>query len=336
MLQFRSQQEGSLEIALDTILDIQRLKKYFFIDRGYFKEKLVNKAVDDVSFSVRNGEFFGLVGESGCGKSTLANVMLRLIEPTSGKITFEGEDILQMGHQNLKEIRRNIQVVFQDPYSSLNPRMKVLDIIGRGLEVHNLAVSKEDKKNQVVHWLERVGLGAEYLDRYIHEFSGGQQQRIAIARALCIHPKFLILDEPTSALDVSIQAQICNLLKDLKSSLSMTYLFISHNLAVVRYICDRIGVMYRGKMVEIGSKDEIFKSAMHPYTEALLSANLDIEGNAKDRIILPGFLLSAVNLPKGCRFHPRCFRKEADCEREEPSLVSVGPDHHVACFHPSS
>jgi len=159
MLQFRSQQEGSLEIALDTILDIQRLKKYFFIDQGYFKEKLINKAVDDVSFSVRNGEFFGLVGESGCGKSTLANVMLRLIEPTSGKITFEGEDILQMGHQNLKEIRRNIQVVFQDPYSSLNPRMKVLDIIGRGLEVHNLAVSKEDKKNQVVHWLERVGLG---------------------------------------------------------------------------------------------------------------------------------------------------------------------------------
>ena len=228
-----------------------------------------------------------------------------------------------------------MQVVFQDPYSSLNPRMKVLDIVGRGLEVHNLAASKEDKRDQVVHWLERVGLSAEVLERYIHEFSGGQQQRIAIARALCIHPTFLILDEPTSALDVSIQAQICNLLKDLKSSLSITYLFISHNLAVVRYISDRIGVMYRGRIVEIGTKEEIFDSPKHPYTDALLSANLGIEANGKNRIILPGFLQSAVNLPKGCRFHPRCFRKESDCEREEPSLVPAGPDHEVACFHPA-
>jgi oligopeptide/dipeptide ABC transporter ATP-binding protein len=321
--------------ALGIALEIQKLRKYFFIDQGYFRDNLTNKAVDDVSLGVRTGEFFGLVGESGCGKSTLANVLLRLIEPTSGRITFDGDDLLSAAGAALKEIRRKMQVVFQDPYSSLNPRMKVLDIVGRGLEVHHLAASAEDKKNQVVHWLERVGLGAEVLERYIHEFSGGQQQRIAIARALCIHPTFLILDEPTSALDVSIQAQICNLLKDLKSSLSITYLFISHNLAVVRYISDRIGVMYRGRMVEIGTKNEIFNSPRHPYTEALLSANLGIEADGKHRIILPGFVQSAINLPKGCRFHPRCFRKQSDCEREEPSLAPAGPDHQVACFHPS-
>jgi oligopeptide/dipeptide ABC transporter ATP-binding protein len=320
---------------LDFALDIQKLKKYFVIDQGYFKDKLTNKAVDDVSLGVRTGEFFGLVGESGCGKSTLANVLLRLIEPTSGRVTFDGEDLLSATGQRLKEIRRKMQVVFQDPYSSLNPRMNVLDIVGRGLDVHNLAASAEDRRGQVVHWLERVGLGAEVLERYIHEFSGGQQQRIAIARALCIHPAFLILDEPTSALDVSIQAQICNLLKDIKSSLSITYLFISHNLAVVRYISDRIGVMYRGRMVEIGTKEEIFNSPRHPYTEALLSANLGIEANGKNRIILPGFVQSAVNLPKGCRFHPRCFRKQSDCEREEPVLAPAGPDHQVACLHPA-
>jgi oligopeptide/dipeptide ABC transporter ATP-binding protein len=259
-------------------------------------------------------------------------LILRLMDPTSGNIVFSGKNISTLGQNDLRPIRRNMQVVFQDPYSSLNPRMKVFDIVGRGLEIYDMAGTQEDKKELVVQWLKRVGLGFEHVDRYIHEFSGGQLQRIAIARALCINPKFVILDEPTSALDVSIQAQICNLLKELKDSLSLTFLFISHNLAVIRYLSDWIGVMYLGKLVEIGPKDEIFSAPRHPYTEALFSASLDLESDSANRIILGGSVGSAIGLPKGCRFYPRCHKRKSACADAEPSLVSVGPGHHVACF----
>ena len=321
---------------MEKILEVEDLKKYFPILRGVFKKKLVNRAVDGVSFEVGKEEMLGLVGESGCGKSTVAGLILRLTEPTSGCIRFEGKDILPMGEGDLRSIRRKMQVVFQDPYASLNPRMKVLDIVGRGLQIHGLVNSEEDKKAQVVAWLERVGLGAEHLERYIHEFSGGQLQRIAIARALCIRPTFVILDEPTSSLDVSIQAQICNLLNELKESFSLTLLFISHNLAVVRYLSDRIGVMYLGKIVEIGPKEEIFSFPRHPYTQALFSAHLDPDEEPKNRILLKGRVRSAVDLPEGCRFGPRCFKKGAMCAEQEPSLASMGPEHQVACFYPSS
>jgi oligopeptide/dipeptide ABC transporter ATP-binding protein len=319
---------------LENILEIENLKKHFAVRQGILKKTLLNRAVDGVTFSVRNDEMLALVGESGCGKSTLGKLILRLIEATSGKIRFDGQDITDMSQSDLRPIRKNIQVVFQDPYSSLNPRMRVLDIIGRGLEIHHLVDSRSDKEALVVEWLERVGLGSEHLDRYVHEFSGGQLQRIAIAKGLCVHPKFVILDEPTSALDVSIQAQICNLLRELKSSLSLTLLFISHNLAVVRYLSHRIAVMYLGKIVEMGSKDELFSFPKHPYTEALFSASLDLESHSKKRIILPGNVRSAIDLPKGCRFHPRCFRKISICEKDEPPLVSVGEsEHYVACFN---
>ena len=319
-------------LVQEDILKIENLKKHFVISGGYFRKKLLNKAVDGVSFNVRNEQMFGLVGESGCGKSTIARLILRLMDPTSGKIVFAGKDISTLGQNDLRPIRRNMQVVFQDPYSSLNPRMKVFDIVGRGLEIYNMTNTEEQKKALVLEWLTRVGLGSEHVDRYIHEFSGGQLQRIAIARALCISPKFVILDEPTSALDVSIQAQICNLLKDLKESLSLTFLFISHNLAVIRYLSDWIGVMYLGKLVETGPKDEIFSAPRHPYTEALFSASLDLESDSADRIILGGSIGSAIDLPKGCRFYPRCFRRKSACADAEPPLVPVGPKHHVACF----
>jgi peptide/nickel transport system ATP-binding protein len=314
------------------ILKIENLKKHFVINRGYFRKKRVNKAVDGVSLSVKYEQMFGLVGESGCGKSTVARLILRLMEPTSGKIAFGGKDISRLDQKNLRPIRRDMQVVFQDPYSSLNPRMRVLDIVGRGLEIYNVVRTEEEKKALVVKWLGRVGLGSEHVDRYIHEFSGGQLQRIAIARALCINPRFIILDEPTSALDVSIQAQICNLLKELKASFSLTFLFISHNLAVIRYLSDWIGVMYLGKLVETGPKEEIFSAPRHPYTKALFSASLDLESQFSNRIILRGSVGSAIDLPKGCRFYPRCFARKPACEEVEPLLVSVGPEHYAACL----
>jgi len=319
---------------LKDILEVEEISKDFIINRGLFRKDLVNKAVDHVSFKVKNEEMFGLVGESGCGKSTLAKIILRLMNPTSGRILFDDKDITEMGQMDLRAIRQKIQVVFQDPYSSLNPRMKVLDLIGRGLEIHNKVNSNKEKKALAVKWLERVGLGLEHLGRYIHEFSGGQLQRIAIARALCIDPKFIILDEPTSALDVSIQAQICNLLKELKESLSLTLLFISHNLAVVKHLSDWIGVMYLGRIVEIGPKEEIFLSPGHPYTEALFSASLDLEDVKGKRIILQGNVGSAIDLPKGCRFYPRCFKRKASCREGEPPLISVTSGHQVACFNP--
>jgi oligopeptide/dipeptide ABC transporter ATP-binding protein len=315
-----------------SILKICNLKKHFPVSRGMLKRKSLNRAVDDVSFTIRNEEMLGLVGESGCGKSTLAKLILRLMETTAGKIVFDGVDISKMKQSALRPIRKKIQVVFQDPYSSLNPRMKVLDIVGRGLEIYNMVTSREQKKEIVVDWLEKVGLGAGVVERYIHEFSGGQLQRIAIARALCINPIFVILDEPTSALDVSIQAQICNLLQSLKDSFALTFMFISHNLAVVKHLSDRIGVMYLGRIVEIGPKEAIFSSPKHPYTEALLSATLDIDHDPGNRILLPGRIRSAVDLPKGCRFAPRCFKRMDICENAEPEAAVVGRDHEVACF----
>lgn len=320
--------------AQKAMLRVENLRKDFSIKRGFLKRDSLNKAIDGVTFDIRPEEMFGLVGESGCGKSTLAKLILRLIDPTSGEIHFDGRNITRLGGDELRGVRKRMQVVFQDPYSSLNPRMKVVDLVGRGLKIHSAATrGRNEVKEIVLGWLERVGLGPDSLYRYIHEFSGGQLQRIAIARALCIDPAFVILDEPTSALDVSIQAQICNLLQDLKERLALTFLFISHNLAVVKHLSDRIGIMYLGKLVEIGPKEEIFSSPKHPYTEALLSADLDIGSDPRERILLPGVLRSAVDPPKGCRFHPRCFKKLAICNEMEPGYVSVGEEHRVACFH---
>ena len=314
------------------ILEVEEISKDFIINRGLFKKNLVNKAVDHISLNVKNEEMFGLVGESGCGKSTLARIILRLMNPTSGRILFDNEDITKTGQMDLKAVRQKIQVVFQDPYSSLNPRMKVMDLIGRGLEIHNKVDSKREKKALVVKWLERVGMGSEHLDRYIHEFSGGQLQRIAIARALCIDPKFIILDEPTSALDVSIQAQICNLLKELKESLSLTFLFISHNLAVVRYLSDRIGVMYLGRLMETGTADVLFDDPLHPYTRALLSAVPTIDQQSKREIIrLEGDLPSPSDPPQGCHFHPRCPEAMPRCRESYPDEFSA-KGHSVRCF----
>jgi oligopeptide transport system ATP-binding protein len=337
MLQFYAMTESEKKrvdpTSRESILKVNNLEMHFTMKRGLFKRPSVNRAVDGVSLEIRKEEMLGLVGESGCGKSTLARVILRLMDPTSGEIFFDGADITGMGQRQLRPVRKKMQVVFQDPYSSLNPRMKVLDLVGRGLEIHGLVRSRGEKKEVVVKWLDQVGLGTEFLDRYIHEFSGGQLQRIAIARALCINPMFVILDEPTSALDVSIQAQICNLLKDLKERLALTFLFISHNLAVVKHLSDRIGVMYLGRLVEIGPKEQIFSSPKHPYTVALLSANLDIESDPKERILLPGKVRSAVDLPKGCRFGPRCFKRKDVCDDMEPTLALLGDGHQVACFH---
>jgi oligopeptide transport system ATP-binding protein len=316
----------------EMILQVSGVDVHFAVKRGFFKGSSVNRAVDGVSLDIGKEEMLGLVGESGCGKSTLAKAILRLIEPTAGRIFLDGLDITDLRQSRLRPIRKKMQVVFQDPYSSLNPRMKVLDLVGRGLDIYGMVRSKNEKKAVVTQWLKQVGLGTEFLDRYIHEFSGGQLQRIAIARALCINPLFVVLDEPTSALDVSIQAQICNLLKDLKEKLSLTILFISHNLAVVKHLSDRIGVMYLGRLVEIGPKEDIFSSPKHPYTMALLSANLDIESDPKERILLPGRVRSAVDLPRGCRFSPRCFKKMGVCEEMEPALTMLGGGHQVACF----
>ncbi len=318
----------------DIILDVRSLYKHFPITKGFIFQKQVGavRAVDGVSFSIRRGETLGLVGESGCGKTTTGRVILRLQEPTSGEAYFEGRNLFKLAKEDLRRMRRDMQIIFQDPYSSLNPRMTVGDIIGEPLEIHNLARGKE-KQRRVQELLEIVGLSPYHANRYPHEFSGGQRQRIGIARALAVNPKLIICDEPVSALDVSIQAQVLNLLEELQKEFGLTYLFIAHDLSVVKHISDRIAVMYLGRIVEVAEAEELFANPQHPYTEALLSA-VPIPDPAirRERIILPGDVPSPVNPPAGCRFHTRCLYAQESCRINDPELVDYwGNGHAVAC-----
>ena len=315
-----------------SLLEIRNLKKHFPVGEGLFSRgKGAVKAVDGVNLSIEEGETLGLVGESGCGKSTLGRTILRLIEPTSGEINFLGKNLLSLSQRELRETRREMQIIFQDPYASLNPRMRVGDIVGEGLEIHKLAKGKA-KRERVMELLHQVGLRDDHFDRYPHEFSGGQRQRIGIARALAVNPKFIVCDEPVSSLDVSIQAQIINLLQELQEKLHLTYLFISHDLRVVEHISHRVAIMYLGKVVEIAKSDTIYRDAKHPYTRALLSAvPIPDMNKKKERVVLEGDVPSPVNPPPGCTFHPRCSYREAVCSQTEPPLEFSPDGHGVSC-----
>ena len=315
-----------------SLLEIRNLKKHFPVGEGLFSRgKGAVKAVDGVNLSINEGETLGLVGESGCGKSTLGRTILRLIEPTSGEINFLGKNLLALSQRELRNTRREMQIIFQDPYASLNPRMRVGDIVGEGLEIHKLAKGKA-KRERVMELLHQVGLRIDHYDRYPHEFSGGQRQRIGIARALAVNPKFIVCDEPVSSLDVSIQAQIINLLQELQEKMHLTYLFISHDLRVVEHISHRVAIMYLGKVVEIAKSDTIYRDAKHPYTRALLSAvPIPDMNKKKERVVLEGDVPSPVNPPPGCTFHPRCSYREAICSQTEPPLDFTPDGHGVAC-----
>ena len=315
-----------------SLLEIRNLKKHFPVGEGLFSRgKGAVKAVDGVNLSINEGETLGLVGESGCGKSTLGRTILRLIEPTSGEINFLGKNLLALSQRELRNTRREMQIIFQDPYASLNPRMRVGDIVGEGLEIHKLAKGKA-KRERVMELLHQVGLRIDHYDRYPHEFSGGQRQRIGIARALAVNPKFIVCDEPVSSLDVSIQAQIINLLQELQEKMHLTYLFISHDLRVVEHISHRVAIMYLGKVVEIAKSDTIYRDAKHPYTRALLSAvPIPDMNKKKERVVLEGDVPSPVNPPPGCTFHPRCSYREAICSQTEPPLEFTPDGHGVSC-----
>lgn len=316
----------------ETLLEVQGAKKYFKIEsKKLFEKSKYLKAVDDVSFSIQRGETLGLVGESGCGKSTLSRIIMQLTDITDGKILFEDTDILKLKGKKLREARGQMQMIFQNPFYSLNPRMTVGRLIGEPLSIHRVG-SREERAARVKALLNLVGLSEDYAGRYPHEFSGGQRQRIGIARALAINPKLIICDEPVSALDVSIQSQILNLLIDLQKKLNLTYLFISHNLSVVKYISNRIAVMYLGKIVELSESQVLYQEPQHPYTQALLSAiPVTDKSLKKDRIILNGDIPNAVNPPSGCRFCTRCWKAQDLCHTTEPSLKDIGNGHLVAC-----
>jgi len=317
----------------EVLVQVRDVRKWYPVSGGGLFSKVIGhvKAVDGVSFDIFRGETLGLVGESGCGKTTLGKVILRLQEPTGGSVLFEGRDVFKMKPGELRRLRREMQIIFQDPYASLNPRMTVEDIIGEPLEVHGVARGAA-KRKRVAELLEVVGLSAAHARRYPHEFSGGQRQRIGIARALALNPKLIVCDEPVSALDVSIQAQILNLLADLQREFGLTYLFIAHGLAAVKHISTRVGVMYLGKLVELADKQELYRNPRHPYTEALMSAIPIPDPTVKrERIILQGDVPSPLNPPRGCRFHTRCPLAEEICREKEPPLVDVGGGHWVAC-----
>ena len=314
-----------------SLVEIRDLKKYFPVGDGFFSRNKGNvKAVDGVNLTINEGETLGLVGESGCGKSTLGRTILRLIEPTSGEVIFHGKNLLALSARELREMRREMQIIFQDPYASLNPRMRVGDIVGEGLEIHKLAKGKA-KRERIMELLHQVGLREDHYPRYPHEFSGGQRQRIGIARALAVNPKFIVCDEPVSSLDVSIQAQIINLLQELQEKMHLTYLFISHDLRVVEHISHRVAIMYLGKVVEIAAGETIYRDAKHPYTRALLSAvPMPETSRKKERIVLEGDVPSPVNPPSGCTFHPRCAYRQPLCSEMEPPLDFAG-GHGVSC-----
>jgi oligopeptide transport system ATP-binding protein len=315
-----------------SLLEIRNLKKHFPVGQALFsRNKGAVKAVDGVNLTVEEGETLGLVGESGCGKSTLGRAILRRIEPTSGEVFFEGKNLLAMSQRELRDMRRQMQIIFQDPYASLNPRMRVGDIVGEGLEIHKLAKGKA-KRDRVIELLRQVGLREDHYGRYPHEFSGGQRQRIGIARALGVSPKFIVCDEPVSSLDVSIQAQIINLLQELQEKMHLTYLFISHDLRVVEHISHRVAIMYLGKVVEIAQSETIYRDAKHPYTRALLSSvPMPDMDRKKERVLLQGDVPSPVNPPSGCTFHPRCAYREAICDQIEPPLDFDADSHGVSC-----
>lgn len=325
--------DENAKVKSDALLSVKGLKKYFPIKSGVTR-KIVGhvKAVDGLNFDIKAGETFGLVGESGCGKSTTGRTLLRLLEATEGEVIFNGENILNYDKARLRQLRTEMQIIFQDPYSSLNPRMTVGEIVGEALLEHGLVKDKKELQDRVVSIIEKCGLSGYHIKRYPHEFSGGQRQRICIARALALEPKFVVCDEAVSALDVSIQSHVINLLKDLQNDMDLTYLFISHDLSVVKYISDNIGVMYLGSMVEMAGKDELFDNPMHPYTQALLSAIPKSHPlDKKERIILKGDMPSPANPPSGCRFHTRCPKVMPICSQEIPEFKSVGEDHYCAC-----
>src|SRR4051812_3509082 len=319
------------------LLDVKNLRMWFPIHQGLIIQKLVGhvRAVDDISFFIRRGETLGLVGESGCGKSTTGRTILQLYRPTGGSVEFEGQELSKLSGGGLRKMRRRMQMIFQDPYASLNPRMTVGSIISEPLEIHGLA-SGAARQERVQELLRLVGLNPYFANRYPHEFSGGQRQRIGIARALAVEPAFIVCDEPVSALDVSIQAQIINLLERLQAELNLTYLFIAHDLGVVRHISDRVAVMYVGKLMEVADRNSLYERPLHPYTQALLSAIPvpdPIQERKRTRVILRGDVPSPVNPPTGCRFNPRCRYAEANCTTDEPPLIQVDQNHTVACHY---
>lgn len=324
---------GNISVSKEApLVEVRNLKQYFPISAGLLKTKHI-KAVDDISFHIEKGETLGLVGESGCGKTTAGRSLLRLYEPTGGTILYDGEDIT---HADMMPYRRKMQIVFQDPYASLNPRMTVGDIVGEPIDIHKLAGTKKERNEKIIQMLEHVGLNSEHANRYPHEFSGGQRQRIGIARALAVDPEFIVCDEPISALDVSIQAQIVNMFENLQEEMGLTYLFIAHDLSVVKHISRRIGVMYLGKLVELADSYELAFHNVHPYTRSLISAIPipdPVVSRRKKRVVLEGDVPSPLNPPTGCRFRTRCPYADELCADEEPKLQEVGSGHYAACHH---
>ncbi len=313
----------------EPLISVRNVKKYFDVGKGK-----TLKAVDGISFDIYPGETFGLVGESGCGKSTAGRTIIRLYEPSGGEVIFNGRNIYELSHREMQEIRRDFQMIFQDPYASLNPRMTVEDIIAEPLDLHKAYKNEEERHNRVIHLLKLVGLNEEHASRFPHEFSGGQRQRIGIARALALNPKFIVCDEPISALDVSIQAQVVNLLKELQEDMGLTYLFIAHDLSMVRYISDRVGVMYLGHMMELAKSEELYENPIHPYTQALLSAipipDPEVQ-RSRHRIMLEGDVPSPIDPEENCRFAERCPYATNLCKEKEPEFVEVLDGHYVAC-----
>lgn len=321
------------ESKSNVLIQVRNLKKYFPVRGGVLQRVVAQvQALDDVSFDIYDGETLGLVGESGCGKTTVGRTMLRLLEPTAGSVTFDGIDVLKLRGKELKNMRRDMQIIFQDPYASLDPRMPIGESVMEGLNIHHIGSSRE-RYELMLETLRKVGLEDYHARRYPHEFSGGQRQRIGIARALALRPRFIVCDEPVSALDVSIQSQVLNILHDLQKEFGLTYLFIAHNLSVVEHISNRVAVMYLGKMVELTTREELFRNALHPYTQALMSAiPVPDPKNRRERIILKGDVPSPLNPPRGCRFHPRCSFAMEQCKVDEPVFREVNPGHSVACW----